>query len=58
MLEVPSKGTLIDLFAVFSLVFNTACVAVEIGLLASEVLSTLAKPTVVLSKVCQVLSPL
>ena len=34
---------------VFAFKFNAVCVAAEIGLLASEVLSTLPKPTIVLS---------
>ena len=41
--------TLSDLLAVFSFKFNPACVAVEIGLFKSEVLSTLFKPKFVLA---------
>ena len=33
---------------VFSFPFNAVCVAVDIGLLASEVLSTFPKPTILL----------
>ena len=47
--EPPSVITLIDLLATASFVFNAVCVAVETGLLASDVLSTLGNPTIVLS---------
>ena len=40
-----------------SLAFNAVCVAVLIGLLASEVLSTFPKPTAALSNVAHVLVP-
>ena len=51
MLSVPSASTFNDLFAVFSLVFNAVCVAIEIGLFESEVLSTLFKPKLTLASV-------
>ena len=38
--------------------FNALCVAFDMGLLASDVLSTFVRPTALLLSVCQVLSPL
>ena len=56
MVLVPKVA--FDLLLASSFAAKAVCVADDIGLLASVVLSTLPKPTAVLSKVCHDLSPL